>query len=102
MVAFLAWVICLAQRVAQSRQRCAHLWGCPPVPEVTALSANLSFGTTADDLVQLFGQYGAVERAQVVSDRETCRSRGFGFVEISRVVTQPSPRSTAPSTTAAP
>ena len=44
---------------------------------------NLSFDTTADDLIQLFGQHGTVERAQVVSDRETGRSRGFGFVEMS-------------------
>ena len=43
---------------------------------------NLSFQTTADDLVEAFGQYGTVSRAQVVSDRETGRSRGFGFVEM--------------------
>jgi RNA recognition motif-containing protein len=45
---------------------------------------NLSFDTTADDLIQLFGRHGTVERAQVVSDRETGRSRGFGFVEMSQ------------------
>jgi RNA recognition motif-containing protein len=44
---------------------------------------NLSFQTTADDLIEAFGQYGTVTRAQVVSDRETGRSRGFGFVEMS-------------------
>jgi RNA recognition motif-containing protein len=44
---------------------------------------NLSFQTTADDLSQLFGGYGTVTRAQVVSDRDTGRSRGFGFVEMS-------------------
>src|SRR5581483_7343940 len=44
---------------------------------------NLSFQTTADDLIQVFGEYGNVSRAQVVSDRETGRSRGFGFVEMS-------------------
>jgi RNA recognition motif-containing protein len=43
---------------------------------------NLPFQTTSDDLVQLFGQYGTVTRAQVMSDRETGRSRGFGFVEM--------------------
>ncbi len=43
---------------------------------------NLSFQTTADDLREAFGQYGTVTRAQVVSDRETGRSRGFGFVEM--------------------
>jgi RNA recognition motif-containing protein len=44
---------------------------------------NLSFQTTADDLLEAFGQYGTVTRAQVVEDRETGRSRGFGFVEMS-------------------
>src|SRR5437016_1989184 len=44
---------------------------------------NLSFQTTADDLREAFQQYGNVTRAQVVSDRETGRSRGFGFVEMS-------------------
>ena len=43
---------------------------------------NLSFQTTADDLREAFAEYGAVERAQVVSDKETGRSRGFGFVEM--------------------
>jgi len=43
---------------------------------------NLAFGTTSDDLVQLFGQYGTVASAQVVTDRETGRSRGFAFVEM--------------------
>jgi len=44
---------------------------------------NLSFQATADDLIEVFGEYGTVTRAQVVSDRETGRSRGFGFVEMS-------------------
>lgn len=44
---------------------------------------NLSFSTTSADLEQLFGQYGTVTKAQVVADRETGRSRGFGFVEMS-------------------
>jgi RNA recognition motif-containing protein len=44
---------------------------------------NLSFNTTADDLRELFSQHGTVNSAQVVSDRETGRSRGFGFVEMS-------------------
>ncbi len=43
---------------------------------------NLPFGTTQDDLVQLFGQYGQVASAQIVMDRDTGRSRGFGFVEM--------------------
>ena len=44
---------------------------------------NLSFDTTADELREAFGQYGTVTRAQVVEDRETRQSRGFGFVEMS-------------------
>ena len=43
---------------------------------------NLSFSTTSEDLEQLFGQYGQVIKAQVMSDRETGRSRGFAFVEM--------------------
>ena len=44
---------------------------------------NLSFNTSSNDLQTLFGQHGEVTKAQVVSDRETGRSRGFGFVEMS-------------------
>jgi cold-inducible RNA-binding protein len=44
---------------------------------------NLTFQTTADDLRELFAPYGTVTSAQVVSDRDTGRSRGFGFVEMS-------------------
>jgi RNA recognition motif-containing protein len=43
---------------------------------------NLTWDTTADDLLALFQQHGAVARAQVITDRETGRSRGFGFVEM--------------------
>ena len=43
---------------------------------------NLSFGTTDQDLMELFGQYGQVVSAQVVMDRDTGRSRGFAFVEM--------------------
>ncbi|QJW96117.1 RNA recognition motif domain-containing protein [Frigoriglobus tundricola] len=43
---------------------------------------NLPWSTTTDDLYGMFQQYGAVTRAQVVTDRETGRSRGFGFVEM--------------------
>ncbi|HXD86388.1 MAG TPA: RNA-binding protein [Urbifossiella sp.] len=44
---------------------------------------NLPFQTTNADLEQLFGQYGQVTKAQVITDRETGRSRGFAFVEMS-------------------
>ncbi len=43
---------------------------------------NLSFNTTNEDLHQLFSQAGTVETANVVEDRDTGRSRGFGFVEM--------------------
>ncbi len=43
---------------------------------------NLPWNTTTDDLYALFSQYGTVQRSQVVTDRETGRSRGFGFVEM--------------------
>jgi RNA recognition motif-containing protein len=43
---------------------------------------NLSFQTTDDSLRQTFEQYGEVSSASVVMDRETGRSRGFGFVEM--------------------
>ncbi|MHB1424913.1 MAG: RNA recognition motif domain-containing protein [Gemmataceae bacterium] len=43
---------------------------------------NLVWDATADDLLALFQAYGAVARAQVITDKETGRSRGFGFVEM--------------------
>ncbi|HYG09663.1 MAG TPA: RNA-binding protein, partial [Pyrinomonadaceae bacterium] len=43
---------------------------------------NLSFRTTSDELRDLFAQAGEVESASVIEDRETGRSRGFGFVEM--------------------
>ena len=44
---------------------------------------NLPFSTTSDELREMFAEYGNVTRAQVATDRETGRSRGFGFVEMS-------------------
>lgn len=44
---------------------------------------NLSFETSSEDLQQLFAQVGTVESASVIEDRETGRSRGFAFVEMS-------------------
>jgi cold-inducible RNA-binding protein len=43
---------------------------------------NLSFDTTEADLTTAFGAHGSVIRAHLVTDRETGRSRGFGFVEM--------------------
>jgi RNA recognition motif-containing protein len=44
---------------------------------------NLAFSTDSAALRNLFAQYGEVTNAQVVTDRDTGRSRGFGFVEMS-------------------
>jgi RNA recognition motif-containing protein len=43
---------------------------------------NLPYSITSDDLQQTFEEYGVVTSAEVLSDRETGRSRGFGFVEM--------------------
>lgn len=43
---------------------------------------NLPFSTNSADLEALFAQYGEVESAAVITDRDTGRSRGFGFVEM--------------------
>ena len=43
---------------------------------------NLPWSTTSTDLEQMFAPHGTVRAAEVISDRETGRSRGFGFVEM--------------------
>ncbi len=43
---------------------------------------NLVWACTNEDLLKLFSPYGQVHKAQVITDRETGRSRGFGFVEM--------------------
>ncbi len=43
---------------------------------------NLPFSATNADLEELFGQHGSVDSAAVIMDRDTGRSRGFGFVEM--------------------
>ena len=43
---------------------------------------NLPFGVTDDQLTQLFSAHGTVQSAQVIMDRDTGRSKGFGFVEM--------------------
>src|SRR5207247_10016927 len=57
------------------------------VPQRKSMSKNLDvgnlpFSATADDVRDLFEPHGAVTRAEVISDRMTGRSRGFGFVEL--------------------
>lgn len=43
---------------------------------------NLTFNTSTADLESMFGAYGQVKSAQVITDRDSGRSRGFGFVEM--------------------
>ena len=43
---------------------------------------NLDFNTTEDELRQLFEPHGQVDRVSILTDRDTGRSRGFGFVEM--------------------
>ena len=45
--------------------------------------SNLSFHTTDENLKELFQKFGTVSSAKVITDRESGRSRGFGFVEMS-------------------
>lgn len=57
-------------------------WGLEKGTQVNLFVGNLPYTTTSEDLVSLFSQYGTVERASVISDRDTGRSRGFGFCEM--------------------
>ena len=43
---------------------------------------NLAYGVSSSDLEQMFGEFGTVQSAQVIMDRDTGRSKGFGFVEM--------------------
>ena len=43
---------------------------------------NLSYNVANSDLEQMFGEYGTVQSAEVIMDRDTGRSKGFGFVEM--------------------
>ena len=43
---------------------------------------NLAYGVSSSDLEQMFGEHGTVQSAQVIMDRDTGRSKGFGFVEM--------------------
>ncbi len=60
---------------------------------------NLDFNTREEELRQLFEAYGQVDRVSIMTDRDTGRSRGFGFVEMANATKKarkPSPPSTAP------
>ena len=54
----------------------------PKAHSMNIFIGNLAFTTTEDDLRQLFATYGHVARVQILQDRATGRSRGFGFVEM--------------------
>jgi RNA recognition motif-containing protein len=49
---------------------------------VNIFVGNLSFTATEHDLHQLFESYGAVDKVNIITDRDTGRSKGFGFVEM--------------------
>ena len=49
---------------------------------VNIFVGNLAFSATDHDLRQLFEQYGVVDKINVITDRDTGRSKGFGFVEM--------------------
>jgi len=53
------------------------------MPSKNLYVGNLPFSTTEQELTSLFSQYGTVTRSQIILDRDTGRSRGFGFVEMS-------------------
>ena len=44
--------------------------------------SNIAFNATTDDLRQLFESYGVVDKVNIITDRDTGQSRGFGFVEM--------------------
>jgi len=48
----------------------------------TLYVGNLPWNTTPDDLTNFFSEYGEVMSSRIITDRETGRSRGFGFVEV--------------------
>lgn len=51
-------------------------------PPVNIFVGNLSYGTTHDELFDVFAEFGQVERVSIMTDRETGQSRGFAFVEM--------------------
>src|SRR5260370_36201366 len=68
--------MCFHRQQYVCRRRVEHL-------KVRLYVGSLSYQTTEQDLADLFGQVGQVLSATVITDRETGRSKGFGFVEMS-------------------
>jgi RNA recognition motif-containing protein len=60
----------------------AHRAGTQKESPVNIFVGNLAFSMTEHDLRELFALYGAVDRINIITDRETGRPRGFGFVEM--------------------
>ncbi|MCB8943575.1 MAG: RNA-binding protein [Ardenticatenaceae bacterium] len=52
--------------------------------EINIYVGNLSYRVTEDEVRELFEQYGNVSRVSLITDRDTGRARGFGFVEMER------------------
>src|SRR3954447_14329298 len=52
--------------------------------ETKLYCGNLSYNVASSDLDQIFGEYGTAQSAEVIMDRDTGRSKGFGFVEMGR------------------
>src|SRR5262249_34836197 len=67
-------------RTRECLHRAGDLWG--RVMAQKLFIGGLSFSTSNERLREVFSQAGVVESAQVITDRETGRSRGFGFVEM--------------------
>jgi RNA recognition motif-containing protein len=62
--------------------RSTHMLASSGEPRMNIFVGNLAFTTTEHDLRQLFAPYGTVDTVRMMTDRETGRSRGFGFVEM--------------------
>src|SRR5262245_41724780 len=68
-------------RKAKKKGRTFHVCGRSMVGKKLYVG-NLSYSVNSSELQKLFGQYGTVASAEVIQDRETGRSKGFGFVEM--------------------
>jgi RNA recognition motif-containing protein len=74
-------MICQARSEAFALAQPGDLFRRPAVGKKLYVG-NLSYGVTDSDLQQMFGAHGTVQSAQVIMDRDTGRSKGFGFVEM--------------------